>query len=203
MKVLRFVIAAFAVLSSVQLHSQDTIFSLKADTIVAFDVQIDVQMRELIYKTNKGKYGFVDFEDVYYINKKGGEMFKYYEKNEAEGNFYTYEEMGQYINGYGAAKSTYNANGSLFLGIGIGSVVPPVIAYYDATPLVIVATPFIYGVSKHLIRPNLKNIDRTAYSEEYLYGYEDQVRVKRFKNALMGAIPATIVSTTLSLIFIK
>lgn len=192
-----FLMCLLLVFSGYSSFAQDTIVATNGDTIVANKVEIDLEMRELQYINEKGKYSFIDFDDVYHIKQDNGKLFKYYKQNKEVGNFYTYEQMGDYIEGLAYAKDNYTARGALILGIGVGAISAPLIGEVGLKPYFIPLLPFSFAVAKGLIEPECKNLDKTAYSEEFLYGYKDKVKAKRFNNAIIGGVASCIVSSAL------
>jgi len=188
-------ISLLVFLGAFSVEAQDTIVTIVGDTVRVNKVEIDLEMRELVYKKDNGRYGFIDFDDVYHIRQSNGELFKYYKKDLDEGNVYTYEEMGDYISGVCYARENYKATAALLIGIGVGAASAPLISELELNPILIPVLPFSYALIKGLVEPKAKMIDASAYSEEFLYGYKDKVKSRRFNNAILGALSSSAVST--------
>ena len=171
-------------------NAQNTVWLLNGKKLSINDYNINKyeDTHNLVYQNAKGKEKQIDIDEIFSVTDKTGNENIFYKKDSLTGNFFTTEQMQDYVKGEFEARQKYRAPLFTVLGFvagGASAIVPLDKMFY--APLIPGAATTIIGCTKPDKNKIKSKYPNYASNNYYLLGYKESAKRKRINNALKGS----------------
>jgi len=191
----QFILLFGSFLLSLAVFSQDRINLLSGSYIDCKVEEVSDSLITYTYtkKSGKEKTKFMEAYRAFSVVYAGGEEKVIYKQDTLIGNYFSSQEMRLFVYGAQDANAYYKANKWFYAGLVAGAAG----GYASQGGFFALGIPISFGLIAYAprikIKPEMVRNTDLLQEPAYVMGFERVARYKRFRAALLGSIPGTIV----------